>query len=126
MAAGSRYGVDLRAASPADAADLAALFRQLGHPVDSRAVATRLDGLAHDAASAVLVATGWNGAVIGTIALHWYPTLQAERPIAMITALVVDDAERGRGVGRLLLKAGAQAARVAGCDVLEIALDEGR
>ncbi|WP_043828892.1 GNAT family N-acetyltransferase [Muricoccus aerilatus] len=120
MAAGTRYGVDLRSALPADAPDLAAL---LGGP--ARAMASRLEAMGRDPASAVLVATGWNGAVIGVIALSWHPALTADRPLARITALAVAEEERRNGIGRLLIKAGAQAARAAGCDLLEAASPEG-
>ncbi|MFH5924658.1 GNAT family N-acetyltransferase [Roseomonas xinghualingensis] len=114
MATGTRYGVDLRAALPADSADLAAL---LGGT--ARQMAERLEAMARDPASTVLVATGWNGAAIGVIALSWYPSLTAERPLARITALTVAEEERRNGIGRLLIKAGAQAARAAGCNLLE-------
>jgi aminoglycoside 6'-N-acetyltransferase I len=67
----------------------------------------------------VLVAADW-GPLLGVIAVHWAPLLQNARPVARITTLVVDEEARGRGVGRLLLKAGAQAARQAGCDDLEL------
>ncbi|WP_159347545.1 GNAT family N-acetyltransferase [Roseomonas harenae] len=117
MATGTRYGVDLRAALPADSADLAIL---LGGT--SRGIATRLDAVSRDPAAAVLVATGWNGAAIGVIALHWHPTLTSDRPRARISALAVAEEERRNGIGRLLIKAGAQAARAAGCDLLEAAL----
>ncbi|TPG51897.1 GNAT family N-acetyltransferase [Roseomonas nepalensis] len=120
MATGTRYGVDLRAALPADAADLAAL---LGG--EARGMAGRLEAMARDPASAVLVATGWNGAVIGAIALSWHPALTADRPLARVTALAVAAEERRNGIGRLLIKAGAQAARAAGCDRLEAAAGEG-
>ncbi|WP_424134414.1 GNAT family N-acetyltransferase [Roseomonas chloroacetimidivorans] len=119
MAPGTRYGVDLRAALPADSSDLAALLG--GTP---RGMAQRLEALAQDPASAVLVATGWNGAAIGVIALHWHPTLTTDRPLARITALAVAEEERRNGIGRLLIKAGAQAARSAGCDLLEAAPPE--
>jgi GNAT superfamily N-acetyltransferase len=117
MATGTRYGVDLRAALPADSADLAIL---LGGT--SREIATRLDAVSRDPAAAVLVATGWNGAAIGVIALHWHPTLTSDRPRARISALAVAEEERRNGIGRLLIKAGAQAARAAGCDLLEATL----
>jgi GNAT superfamily N-acetyltransferase len=120
MAAGTRYGVDLRAALPADAADLAALLG--GTP---RGMAQRLEAVLRDPASAVLVATGWNGAVIGAIALHWHPALDSDRPVARIGALAVAEAERRNGIGRLLIKAGSQAARAAGCDRLDAAVPDG-
>ncbi|MCR0984384.1 GNAT family N-acetyltransferase [Roseomonas populi] len=120
MATGNRYGVDIRSALPADSADLATLLG--GTP---RAMALRLEALSRDPGSAVLVATGWNGAAIGVIALNWHPTLTADRPVARIAALAVAEEERRNGIGRLLIKAGSQAARTAGCDLLEAAPPEG-
>jgi len=119
VVAGTRYGVDLRAALPADAADLAGL---LGGT--ARAMAARLEAFPRDS-GAVLVATGWNGAVIGVIALHWQPGLTSDRPVARIAALAVAEEERRNGIGRVLIKAGSQAARQAGCDSLEAAPPEG-
>ena len=52
--------------------------------------------------------------------LHWYPTLTAPRPVAQITTLLVGEDERRRGIGRMLVKAAAQAARTAGCGELEL------
>ena len=120
MTPGPRRGIDLRAAVPADAADLARLLGRLGHAVDARGAAERLDALARDPAAAVLVAADY-GPVVGLLAMRWGAELLHARPVARITLLVVDEAERGRGIGRLLLKAGAQAARLAGCDLLELA-----
>ena len=120
MATGTRHGVDLRAALPADASDLAALLGGTG-----RGMAGRLEAVLRDPASAVLVATGWTGAVIGVVALHWHPTLAGDRPLARVSALTVAEGERRNGIGRLLVKAGAQAARAAGCDALEAAAPEG-
>lgn len=114
----TRFGVDLRAALPADAADLAGLLG--GTP---RAMAARLEAFPRES-GAVLVATGWNGAVIGVIALHWQQGLTTDRPVARIAALAVAEEERRNGIGRVLIKAGSQAARQAGCDSLEAATPE--
>jgi aminoglycoside 6'-N-acetyltransferase I len=99
---------------------MAGLLRQLGHGLTARDVAGRLEALAKDTNGTVLVAVG-TAPVIGLVALQWYGTLQDHRRVARITALVVDEAERGHGIGRSLVKSAAQAARVAGCDRLEIA-----
>ncbi len=110
--AGQRYGVEVRAAAPADAAELARLLA-----TDVRAMADRLEAMRADASSAVLVATGYAG-LSGLAALHWAPGLLHPRPVAQLSALVVDAGERRRGIGRLLLKAASQAARAARCDIL--------
>lgn len=115
-----RYGLEIRTALPADSGDMAGLLRQLGHGASPREVAERLDALAKDTNGTVLVAVGF-APVIGLVAVQWYGTLQDPRRVAHITALVVDEAERGHGIGRSLVKSAAQAARVAGCDRLEIA-----
>jgi aminoglycoside 6'-N-acetyltransferase I len=119
MAHGPRQGVEVRGAVPADAADIARLIGQLGYPMPPQEAADRLAMVMQDGQGSLLVAADY-GPVVGVIALHWCPMLQEARPVARITTLVVDEQERGRGIGRILLKAGAQAARQAGCDVLEL------
>lgn len=71
------------------------------------------------ASSTALVAVQW-GPPSGLVVMHWYPTLHAPRPTAQITTLLVNIDERRQGIGRILVKAAAQAARVAGCGELEI------
>ena len=107
-----RYGVEVRAAAPADAPELA---RLLG--IDPRTMAERLETVRGHASSAILVTTGYAG-LSGAVGLHWAPDLLHARTVAYITALTVDAAERRHGIGRLLLKAASQAARSARCDVL--------
>jgi GNAT superfamily N-acetyltransferase len=112
-------GIEVRGAVPADAADIARLLAQLGYETPPQEAAERLAPVLRDSQGTLLVAADY-GPLVGLIALHWTPMLQDPRPVARITTLVVDEAERGRGIGRLLLKAGAQAARQAGCDQLEL------
>lgn len=119
MAYGPRQGVEVRGAVPADATDIARLIGQLGYSYAPQEAAERLAAVMRDGQGSLLVAADY-GPVVGVIALHWCPMLQEPRPVARITTLVVDEQERGRGIGRLLLKAGAQAARQAGCDLLEL------
>ena len=120
MVAGTRYGVDIRGAVPADAADIARLMGVLGYPMEARQAAERLERVARDPDGTLLVATGYDGSVIGVVAVNWCAMLQQDRPIGRITTLVVDDRETRRGIGRVLVKAASQAARAAGCDVLEL------
>ncbi|MBR0647397.1 GNAT family N-acetyltransferase [Plastoroseomonas hellenica] len=120
----SRHGLEIRAATPIDAPGLATLLAAAGQATDVPAMAERLAAMRQEA-GAVLIAAQW-GPPSGLVVLHWYPTLDDPRPTAQITTLLVDAEERRRGIGRLLLKAAAQAARAAGCGRLELlaALEE--
>lgn len=119
----SRYGLEIRAATAAEAPGLAALLESVGRPVSARDLAERLEALGHEAGT-VLVALEW-GPPSGVVVLHWYRTLEAAQRTAAITALLVGPDARRRGIGRLLIKAAAQAARVAGCDALEVRVAPG-
>ena len=115
----SRYGLEIRAATAAEAPGLVDLFAAIDLAVDPRVLAERLEALRQGPGTA-LVALEW-GPPSGLVALHWYRTLDAARPTAQITTLLVAPEARRRGIGRLLVKAAAQAARTAGCEVLELA-----
>lgn len=113
-----RHGLEIRAATAAEAPGLATLLAEAGLAIPPRALAERL-ALLRQAPGAVLVALQW-GPPSGVIQLHWHPALEHASPVARITLLLVTEEQRRMGIGRLLLKAAAQAARVAGCDRLEL------
>jgi GNAT superfamily N-acetyltransferase len=96
--------VNVREATESDAVALAALSTQLGYPTKPTEAAERLGALGP--ASAVLVAED-NGAVLGWIHVCGVQFFQSP-PFAEVGGLVVDEASRGRGVGKLLLEAGAR------------------
>ena len=114
----SRHGLEIRAATGADASGLAELLTSVGRVIPTRVLSDRLEA-ARQGSGLILIAAEW-GPPSGLIMAHWYYTLEADQPTAQITALLVGPDERRRGIGRLLVKAAAHAARVAGCDVLEL------
>jgi aminoglycoside 6'-N-acetyltransferase I len=114
----SRRGLEIRAATSADAPGLAELLSGVGHVIAPLVLAERLDAVRQGNGIA-LIAMEW-GPPSGLIMSHWYRTLHDDHPVAQITTLLVGPDERRRGIGRLLIKAAAQAARVAGCDTLEV------
>ncbi len=118
-----RHSLELRAATAADAPGLSVLLSGAGLAIEPRLLAERITALRQAAATA-LVATQW-GPPSGLVVLHWHPTLQSAAPVARISLLVVDEEDRRRGIGRLLVKGAAQAARSAGCDRMEIATPPG-
>ncbi|WP_207540217.1 GNAT family N-acetyltransferase [Sabulicella rubraurantiaca] len=114
----SRHGLEIRTATPGDAAGLAELLESAGDAIPERDLTERL-GVLRQAAGTVLIAVQW-GPPSGLVVLHWYPTLGDARPTAQVTTLLVGVEERRRGIGRLLIKAASQAARSAGCGNLEV------
>jgi ribosomal protein S18 acetylase RimI-like enzyme len=117
----SRHGLEIRTATGSDAPGLAEMLARAGHAVPARRLADRLEAIRQQSGT-VLIAVDW-GPPSGLIVAHWYPALHSDHPVAQITMLLVSPDDRRRGIGRLLLKAAAQAARSAGCDVLEIVAD---
>lgn len=106
--------VTLRAARREDAAALARLSTQLGYPAVPDDMPARLEGLANDANARVFVADS-AGEAIGLATVHVRHTINHAAPIAQLTLLVVDEAKRGRGVGRLLVEAAERWAHERGC-----------
>ncbi len=112
----TRYGLRIRAAVGADAVGLSELMGAAGRPVPAGTLAARLDAV-HPGAGATLIALEW-GPPSGVVALNWCRTLDADLPVAVLSLILVGPDERRRGIGRTLLKAASQAARVAGCGTM--------
>ena len=113
--------MEIRTATAADAPGVAELLAAGGRDIAPRALADRLDAIRRDAGAA-LIALEW-GPPSGVVLIHWYHTLTADQPTAQIAPLFVGPDSRRRGIGRALLKAASQAARVAGCGALELRAD---
>ncbi|MEX5272156.1 GNAT family N-acetyltransferase [Kocuria sabuli] len=64
--------------------------------------------------------------VVGLAHVHRVPFLTESAYKARLTALVVDEADRSRGVGALLLEAAEQATRDMGATVLELSTSKRR
>jgi GNAT superfamily N-acetyltransferase len=105
--------VEIRAAAPEDAAEVAELLIDLGYPASLPEVERRLAALDSES-DCVLLAPG------GLVALHRVPRLAEGTPFGRITALVVASGHRGKGVGRALLEAAEEVARGWGCEMIEV------
>ena len=109
----------IRAAVMADAAELARLFTILGHPTTAVDIAARWDRWAAEGNDALIADRG-DGTLAGLATLHRTRVLHRPGPVGRITALVVDEAERGRGIGRALVAAAEERLTRDGCVLLEI------
>lgn len=95
------------------------LLAQLGYVLTVDEVRARLVMLAASGTDPVLLATE-DGKAVGLIAMHYATMLHHREPVARITALVVRDGVRGKGVGRILVDVGANLAQQAGCGQMEL------
>src|SRR5262245_3051301 len=114
----------IRDARAADARAIAALLAQLGYPSDADAVEERLDRL-WVVGDRVIVAEV-DGDVVGVVHLQVTPALERERPAGKLGALVVDEAHRRQGIGRVLFDAVEQEARLRGCELIYLTTAERR
>ena len=111
--------IEIRRARQDDAAGIQALLLQLGYEHCEDDVRCNLALLLERTSDPVLVASEGDR-LLGMIALHWTPMLHLREMLARITALVVREDARGRGVGRRLVDTAAALARSAGCDQIEL------
>jgi N-acetylglutamate synthase-like GNAT family acetyltransferase len=114
----------IRDARVDDAQDVARLLDQLGYPTSATTVESRLERLCI-VGDRVVVAE-LDGLVVGLAHLQVAPTIECDRPAAKIGALVVDEAHRGRGVGRALVEEMEAEARRRECEVLFLTTSERR
>jgi GNAT superfamily N-acetyltransferase len=121
--------VRLRAMEGRDAPVVAALSGQLGYPSTPEEIEHRLHGASRDPESALLVAEGGDGRVVGWTHVIGRHFLESE-PFAEIVGLVVDAGARRLGVGRALATGAESWARARGYAAIRVrsntARDESR
>lgn len=109
----------IRPAEPRDAAEIARLLTALGHPTEAQSITARWEEWA-EAGNAAFVAEKESGGLSGVVTMHRMLVLHRPLPVGRITALIVDEAVRGAGVGRQLVAAAEALLASAGCGLLEI------
>ena len=113
-AAPERSNVTIRRAMLADAPLLASLAGQLSYPSAPEEVAARLREILPNPEHAIFVAEGKNGEIIGYVDVFLLRTA-ASNARAEIAGMVVDEASRSQGIGRLLMARAEEWARETGC-----------
>ena len=116
---------DVRVASTADAATLAALLDAFNREFDTATpgiavLSERLKALlADDSVHAVIA----GDPAVGCALLTLRPNVWFDGPVALLDELYVVPELRNRGIGTDLLHAGEQLARAHGCQLFEINVD---
>jgi len=94
--------VIIRVAALSDAEVIAGLASALGYPSTTEQVRKRLAAMGRDHATLAVVAED-NGVVTGLATAHALTAVHADQLVVLLTALVVVEAARRRGVGRALV-----------------------
>ena len=111
--------IKIRRAKSSDAARIAELSGQLGYPATAAEIVQRLRTIKPASQHAVLVAEWPERKVVGWLHVSVSPLLEVQLR-AEVNGLVVDDDERSRGTGALLLRAAEQWARRRGCQNMSV------
>jgi GNAT superfamily N-acetyltransferase len=108
----------LRKLTPDDAAAVAALSTQLGYSVEQSDAVTRLEALAgHD--DHHVVGADLEGQLVGWVHVHAYWTIVSGFE-AELGGLVVDEMQRGLGIGRALIGEAAEWAYKKNCTRMRV------
>jgi GNAT superfamily N-acetyltransferase len=96
--------ITIRPATERDAAAIAQLLDQLGHPAPVSEIPARIAALRDFPGAIAVVALDGFGEVVGLETIHIFPAIHSENPVAWLTALVVLEDVRGAGVGSALVE----------------------
>jgi N-acetylglutamate synthase-like GNAT family acetyltransferase len=117
--------VIIRDARIDDVPALTRLLDQLGYATDEEAVSRRLERLAASDADRLFVAEE-GGAVVAVAGIHVSRSIEYDRDAAKVSALVVDEEHRRRGIGEALMARIEEEARARGCVLLFLTTAERR
>ncbi|HUJ82308.1 MAG TPA: GNAT family N-acetyltransferase [Candidatus Acidoferrales bacterium] len=107
-------GMRVRRARSSDIPQLALLAGQLGYPSSEDEIRVRLAGIEAAPEHALIVAESADGKLAGFLNVYVMRTIDSDARTE-IAALVVDDAHRSLGVGKVLIEQAEAWARENGC-----------
>lgn len=111
-------GLAIRNAAAGDCPALERLIGQLGYEASAAEIAGRLATMERE--GRVVLVAELEGAVIGCLSTSVMRVLHRPAPVGRISMMVVDAAQRGRGIGAALVRAAERALVSAGCQIVEV------
>ena len=115
----------IRDAQRDDAPELTRLLKQLGYPTTVDAVVRRVARLAASDADRLVVAE-LDERVVGLASIHVSLAIEYDKPAAKLSAIVVDERYRRRGIGEALVETMETEGRVRGCCLIFLTTAERR
>ena len=115
----------IRSAKVEDSPQIAALLAQLGYPSESEVLREKISLLSSGGADRIWVAE-FQGKVVGLLAFHLTPLLHVSGSLGRITAVVVDERFRGKGIGKQLVETAERWAWERDCTRIEVTSGEQR
>lgn len=109
----------VREAQTTDSDSIAELLTELGYPVDANTAYERIIGIKKFPNTHILLADV-DHKIEGLVAVSWQPMLHYSAPVARITELVVQAAQKRKGIGQKLVKAAEECAKKSGCTFIEV------
>lgn len=112
----------IRPAALSDAQTISRLLTQLEYPGTQDFLEVRLAAMLRDPAETLIV---WEEPdnpprILGLLSLHFIPQLALRGDFARISYFAVDDAARGKGIGRAMEEEATRLAREHGCALIEV------
>ena len=104
----------IRPAATQDIPALVGLTDELGYPDSEAEIRKRFEIISQSAGHKVFVALN-NENVVGLMSFHALDILYGAGKIGRITALIVTEKERGKGIGKMLVAKAEELARESGC-----------
>ena len=109
----------IRGAKVEDTPQIATLLEQLGYPSESEVVREKICLLSSGCADKIWVAE-FQAKVVGLLVFHLTPLLHVSGSLGRITALVVDEKSRRKGIGRQLVETAERWAWESDCTRIEV------
>ena len=116
--------VTVRQALDSDAARLAELIVELGHPITKAEVRRNLEALS--ATSLLPLVATLADHVIGMCGISMMTTVHRDAPVGRISVMIVAGDHRSRGVGALLVAEAEKRLAALGCKIIEVTSNQRR